>query len=393
MGVYKRGDTWGISYFYNGKRIRKAIGSNKKKAEAELEAIRTDIRGGRYKEPRRDPFDELVEQYEALKKDKKGYVSEQTYIKRVREFFKGRIVQDIGVEDVERFKTYLTELPTRYENKPKRGGEDINHHLNCLRAILNKAIKWEWIEKNPALGGKVERLPMSPGRNEFLSKDQAGKLLQACHPHLHPIVLCALETGMRKSEILGLRWRDIRDGQIYLTGDRTKNGKAREIPVSARLAKEFERLQWLREKGRVVLATDLVFAPPRRRTARRKGHLEVITGPMVDIRNAWEAARKKAGIPEGFHFHDLRHTTASWLKMAGVDDYTVMEILGHSDHKMMRRYAHLTPQHKRDAIGRLPGWESENTWHKSGTSQGEEEKGLRAESPQPLVFAGAEGGI
>jgi hypothetical protein len=56
MGVYKRGDTWGISYFHNGKLIRKTIGTNKKKAEAELEAIRVDIRGGRYKEPRRDSF-------------------------------------------------------------------------------------------------------------------------------------------------------------------------------------------------------------------------------------------------------------------------------------------------------------------------------------------------
>ena len=74
MGVYKRGDTWGISYFHNGKRIRKTIGTNKKKAEAELEAIRVDIRGGRYKEPRRDSIDALVEEYERLQN--KGYPSE-----------------------------------------------------------------------------------------------------------------------------------------------------------------------------------------------------------------------------------------------------------------------------------------------------------------------------
>lgn len=159
-----------------------------------------------------------------------------------------------------------------------------------------------------------------------------------------------------------------------------------DIPVSERLAEELDRLKRLREASPLVLATDPVFAPPRRRTARRKGRLEVITGPMVDIRSAWETAKKTAGIPAGFHFHDLRHTTASWLKMAGVDDYTVMEILGHSDHKMMRRYAHLTPQHKREAISRLPGWKSEKTWHKSGTS----EKTVFAENP---VSAGAEGGI
>jgi len=254
--------------------------------------------------------------------------------------------------------------------------------------MLNNAVKWEWIEKNPALGGKVERLPISPGRNRYLTVEQAGKLLAACHPHLHPIVLCALETGMRKAEILGLRWKEIKEVKvtdpegneitasvIYLAGERTKNGKAREIPVSVPLADEFGRLQRLREVAKVVLASDLVFAPPRRRTVRRKGHLEVITGPMVDIRSAWETAKKKAEIPEGFRFHDLRHTTASWLKMGGADDYTVMEILGHSDIKMMKRYAHLDQTHKRKALALLPGWTVENTWHKSGTNGIEEEKG------------------
>ncbi|MDO8738320.1 site-specific integrase [Candidatus Deferrimicrobium sp.] len=375
MGVYKRGDTWGISYFHNGKRIRKTIGTNKKKAEAELEAIRVDIRGGRYKEPRRDSFDSLVEEYERLQKGKKGYRSEKLYIGRVKEFFKDMVVQEIGILEVERFKSYMVELPTKNKNKPKRSGEDVNHHLNCLRAMLNNAVKWEWIEKNPALGGKVERLPISPGRNRYLTVEQAGKLLAACLPHLRPIVLCALETGMRKSEILGLRWREIKDGAIYLAGERTKNGKAREIPVSAPLTEEFGRLQRLRDAAKVVLASDLVFAPPRRRTVRRMGHLEVVTGPMIDIRSAFETAKKKAEIPEGFRFHDLRHTTASWLKMGGADDYTVMEILGHSDIKMMKRYAHLDQAHKRKALALLPGWTVENTWHKSGTNPESEEKG------------------
>ncbi len=137
MGVYKRGDTWCIVYFHNGKRVRKAIAPSKKKAEAEYEATRTDTRGGRFKEPRRDSFDVPVEQYEALKKDKKGYTSEKTYIKRVGEYFKGRIVQDIGVEDVERFNAHMIELPTRHKDKRKRSGADNNHYLNCLRAMLN----------------------------------------------------------------------------------------------------------------------------------------------------------------------------------------------------------------------------------------------------------------
>ncbi len=148
--------------------MRKAIGPSKKKAEAEYEAIRTDIRGGHHKEPRRDSFDVLVEQYEALKKDKKDTPQRRRTLSGWASVLAG-----------------------------------INHYLNCLRAMLNKADKWEWIEKNPALGGKVEREPVSPGRNEYHTPEQAGKLLDVCHPHLRPIVLCALESGMRKSEILG----------------------------------------------------------------------------------------------------------------------------------------------------------------------------------------------
>jgi len=78
------------------------------------------------------------------------------------------------------------------------------------------------------------------------------RVLEACQPHLRPIVLCALETGMRKAGILGLRWREIRDGQIYLGGDRTKNGKPREIPVSDRLANELSRMKAVQGGERVV---------------------------------------------------------------------------------------------------------------------------------------------
>jgi integrase len=251
-------------------------------------------------------------------------------------------------------------LPTK--DKRKRGAADVNHYLNCLRAILNKAIRWEMIEKNPAGGGNVERLPIPPGRNEYLSIDEAGRLLDACHPHIRPIVLCALETGMRSSEIKGLRWKEIRNGMIYLPGERTKSGKAREVPLSKRLSEELKRIRRQQVEGGVVDASGIVFKAHRGRPSENgTRRLKVLTTPVKSFRNAWKAAMEKAGIHPGFHFHDLRHTTASWLKMGGADDYTVMEILGHSDMKMMQRYAHLSPEHKRKAIDLLPEWAAEKT--------------------------------
>jgi integrase len=193
---------------------------------------------------------------------------------------------------------------------------------------------------------------------------------------------------MRRAEILGLKWSDIRDGQIYLPGERTKNGKPREIPVSRRLSEELIRLRNKRRAAEVSTASDLVFQPPRERKGFSRGVLEVVTGPMRDIRVAWETAKKKAGIAPGFRFHDLRHTFASHQKMAGVDDFTLMEIMGHSDHRMMRRYAHLTPEHKRKAIEMLPAWDAKTTGPKSVPNEGVQERGPEGQRLQAFVFAG-----
>ena len=118
-----------------------------------------------------------------------------------------------------------------------------------------------------------------------------------------------------------------------------------------------------------------------------RGKLYIVTDPMKDIRAAWDAAKVKAGIDPGLHFHDLRRTWRSHMKMAGVDSFTLNLIDGHANPKIETVYTQLDDEHMKRAIAHVP------TWHKSGTSGAGKEKGLQAESPQPLVFPGAEGGI
>ena len=378
MGVYKRGKTWWIDYYFKGERIREPIGTKKTEAQERLGGRLEEIRDGKFrgtKPLRAVPFEELADEYDKVAKGKKGYVVSKYYIKIIRAYFAGRALSEVTALDVERFKNERKETPTR--GKKNRTGAAVNRELAYVRAMLNTAVKWELIEKNPA--SKVKDFPEPPGRNEFLTEKQAGNLLDACHLHLRPIVLCALETGMRKGEILGLRWRDIRNGMIYLTADRTKNGKPREIPVSDRLTAELKRLKAAQGEGRVITMTDLVFRSPRERKALIRGKVEVVTGPMVDLRNAWETAKKKAGTDPAFRFHDLRHTFASHQKMNGTDDFTLMELLGHSDFTMMKRYAHLTPEHKRKAINCLPEWKGEEAGHKMVTNSDANEKGLQAD--------------
>ena len=139
----------------------------------------------------------------------------------------------------------------------------------------------------------------------------------------------ALLTGMRRGELLSLKWEQIRNGFIYLT--ETKSGKARQIPINDRLA---EVLKEVRRGNQ--LKSPFVFCDSQ---GRRFYH----------VRRSFVSACRRAGI-EAFRFHDLRHTCASHLVMAGVDLTTVKELLGHKDIKTTLRYAHLAPSHKVKAV-------------------------------------------
>ncbi|MCL6622894.1 MAG: site-specific integrase, partial [Syntrophobacterales bacterium] len=142
----------------------------------------------------------------------------------------------------------------------------------------------------------------------------------------------ALHTGMRKGELLNLRWDQIRDGFIYLT--ETKSGKARQIPVSDRAAQVLRELQ-IRNQWK----SPYVFIGPN---GKRLG----------DVKKSFNAACRRAGL-EDFRFHDLRHTFASHLVMRGANLKAVQRLLGHSDSKMTDRYSHLSPNHLKESVNLL----------------------------------------
>ena len=164
----------------------------------------------------------------------------------------------------------------------------------------------------------------------YLCKEECQALVNACSSHLKPIVITALNTGMRRGEILSLKWEnvDLKHGFILL--DKTKNGERREIPINDTLRAALTGIQRR-------LDVPYVFYGPS--TAL----------PYGDIKNSFNGACRRAGIRD-FHFHDLRHTFASHLVMAGIDIATVRELLGHKTLTMTLRYAHLAPSHKVKAV-------------------------------------------
>ena len=196
--------------------------------------------------------------------------------------------------------------------------------------MFNKAVIWDKTKNNPM--SRIKLFKENNQRTRFLEKEEISKLLLCCNKQLRSIAILALNTGMRKSEILNLKWHDcdIKRGIIYLR--HTKSGKRREIPMNREVK-------------------DLLFRIPKNpENAYLFGNKE--GKAYVNIRKAFENALKKAGIQD-FRFHDLRHTFASQLVMSGVDLNTVRELLGHSSLKMTLRYAHLSSNHKKQAVETL----------------------------------------
>jgi integrase len=161
--------------------------------------------------------------------------------------------------------------------------------------------------------------------------DEIQLLFQHCTPRLKPIVITALSTGMRRGEIINLKWDDVDFSQGHITIWESKNGESHTAPMSDLLA---ETLRRQKEERRP--RNPLVFPSP--------------TGkPYTDFRQSFKSACREARITD-FRFHDLRHTFASHLVMNGVDLTTVKELLGHKTLVMTLRYAHLSQGHKKKAV-------------------------------------------
>lgn len=225
-------------------------------------------------------------------------------------------------------------------NKPV-SSSTVNRYCSTMSHAFSWAMKeLQWVGDNPFF--KISNFKEPEGVVRFLSDEERPALLDACKAHgkdLHAIVVLALSTGARRNEILTLTWKDVDLKTGLLTFPKTKNGSVRRVPITGAalgLVKELAAARKLKDLD------GLVFP----------GKTQATKGKPLAIENIFRTALKTAGISD-FRFHDLRHSAASYLVMAGVDMRTVAEILGHSDLKMTQRYAHLSRAHISDAVGKL----------------------------------------
>lgn len=236
----------------------------------------------------------------------------------------------------------LAEITVR--GKPRHAGT-VTRIMAALSTCLAYGVKeLQWVDRNPM--EKASKPGHSQARVRYLSDDERTALLKACkassNSDLYTAVVLSLTTGARKSEVMGLRWPqiDFNTRAITLKQGETKNNEARTLPLVG------EAFSLLKERSKVrSLKDDRVFPPTNRATKARS----------LDLRAPWETVIENAGLGhyEGqgktrkfiadFRWHDLRHTTASYLMMQGVSPLEVSKILGHKTMAMVSRYSHLSP--------------------------------------------------
>lgn len=232
-------------------------------------------------------------------------------------------IASIRRQDVQRYITHRSGEVSAYT---------VQKELNVLKHMLSLAVEWEIVPVNNAHGVKSPRVPA--GRVRYLQPTELGALLKACPDWLRPIVALAFCTGMRRSEIVGLRRMDVDLSGKRIMLPQTKNGEGRIVYLN----------QFAMAAIESVLSTDEFPATT--------SLFPSITPDQVTT--AFRRLCAKLEI-ENFRFHDLRHTAASWMRMSGSDTHTVGLVLGQKDPRMAARYQHLSPGFLAEAVGRLDG--------------------------------------
>lgn len=240
-------------------------------------------------------------------------------------------LDEIGPYEVEQFKAAKLKAGA----KPKT----VNNMLACLHKLLSLAEEWRELKQAPRV--KLLRIPEQPF--DFLDFDEAQRLIDAAEKNWRPMVVVALNTGLRLGELTALQWDcvDLVAGRLFVRrnlyrgqlGD-PKGNRPREVPLNDRA---IAALKGIRRPG-------VVWAFPN----REGGALSAYNSPQYAIARACRTAGLR---PVGWH--TLRHTFASHLVMRGVPLKAVQELLGHATIDMTMRYAHLSPDVRRDAVKAL----------------------------------------
>lgn len=336
MGLYRqeRSKVWWLSYSFRGRQVRKSTGTTSKKiADTIYFKVKTQIAEGAYLESTRGKnktFVDMAERYlKEVTPDKKPNTQrdDKFYAKTLTKFFGKFYLNEI-----------TPDLITQYllKRKKKVGPSSINRELAFLSASFNKAFKlWGWSRGNPVCMIKREK---ERKRVKYFSESEFSGIFECLTEWVRPLVLLAKNTGLRKSNVVNLKWSEVnlKDRLIILEGEVMKNSECLGVPLN--------NIAWKVIKGQLrvrQLQSPYVFCKKNREPYTGWGVYQAFKKGCVD-----------AGYPD-FRFHDLRHDFCSKLVQSGIDLYTVKELAGHKDITTTQRYAHLNRGKLKEAVSVL----------------------------------------
>jgi integrase len=335
--------------YHNVKKVAKSRSHAKEVLKQLLREL--DDHGGKSVASARMTFGELADYYD------KSYLIEAQYVgdrkvaglrscydgkfrlEILREYFGIRRLREITHSDLEKFR--IARLGTKTKHDKQRSIATVNRELGLLRRVLNVAVANGWIHRSPfTMGKSLISVGDEKPRERILTREEEERMLAACtgwRAHLRPILICALDTGMRRGELFKLVWADVDfdNKLITIRAFNTKTMRQRQIGMTERLARELA----------------ILYA--------KNPNPEALLFGIGSIKGSWNKVRRQAGIMD-LRFHDLRHTYATRLVSKHLPLSEVSRVLGHTQPTMTYRYTHLTVETARRAAAALDALHSSN---------------------------------
>ena len=399
MGLYKRCEhrgrardrcthAWWATFQHRGCRLRVSLQQwanrdiqGKTDAQGVYERFKAEVRAGTVKPAgateaaRPQTFEQFAEIYVERYVKANMLASADTIDYRmdlILEHFGPRRLTEITTADIEDFVARLKApcpLAKSHKSSRVRRPATINRYLSLLGHMFNWAVGRGFIERTPFRRGTqalIRHEREDNRRHRRLSADEEGRLLKEAPSHLRPLIIAALDTGMRRGEMLALKWSDIdaRPGWIRLRGETTKSRKTRWVPVST-------------TRLRAQLAFLRIAADGEEKSPDAAVFSNEVGEPIRYFATAWRGTMKRAGV-EGLRWHDLRHEYASRLVERGVPLSQVRDLLGHASIVTTERYDNQTAEALMAAAKRLEPAQS-------GTKESQSAQDDTAELTDPAV--------
>lgn len=325
MSLYQRTDSpnWWVKFTHNRRTIQRSTGtSDYAKAQEYHDKLKASLWDQQRLgiKPSRS-WKEAVVRWLSETSDKTTHQEDIRKLRWIDSYLGNLMLDQITLDSIDAIKAA----------KCKEAGKaTVNRYLALIRAILRRARdEWEWVDKVP----KVKLFKEAHGRERAITQEQSVRLLQELPVHQRDIVLFALATGLRQSNVLGLTWQHVNldGGLAWIDAHQSKNRRAIAVPLNS-----------------------TALAILRRQHGKHPEAVFTFRGKPMRWGNtkAWRAALVRAGI-SNFRWHDLRHTWATWHRQSGTPTHELQRLGGWQSSTMVERYAHLAPDHLAAAANRL----------------------------------------